>query len=86
MELKSVFFANFISEIIGSTEMDKLSLKVVIATVPAIKSIPVVEKIKSLRNSQLFTVTKLNRNEIYDDIKTTITLWLCGSSSNKERV
>lgn len=73
MELKSVSFANFISEIISSHVMDKFNFKVVIATVPIVKSIPIVETLKSLPNSRLFTVTKLNRNEIYDEIKTTIT-------------
>lgn len=61
MELKSDQFANFISEIIGTSETGKCSFKVIIATVPIAKSIPIVERIKSLRNSRL-----------YDEIKATV--------------
>lgn len=76
MELKSDLFNNFISGLIGSSEKDKFSDRIIIATVPIVKSIPIVEKMKSLRNSKLFTVTKLNRSGIYDDIKTTVSSYV----------
>lgn len=72
MELKSTFFTNFIEEIIGKSKNDKFSYKVIVATIPIVKSIPIVEKIKSLQNSKLFTITKENRLEIYNEIKATI--------------
>lgn len=73
MELKSALFSNFISGIIGTNEKDKFSYQVIIATVPIVKTIPIVEEIKTLQNSKLFTISKLNRNAIYDEIKATIT-------------
>lgn len=72
MELKSVFFTKFISEMVRSNERDSRSMKVFIATVPVTTTIPIVEEIKSHRNSKLFTITKQNRNEIYDEIKKTV--------------
>lgn len=73
MELKSVLFTNFIDEILGTTEIKNFSYKVIVATVPIVQSIPVVERIKNLRNSKLFMITKVNRSEIYSEIKATVT-------------
>lgn len=73
MELKSAFFAKFISELIGSGEVkDQCPYKIVVATVPVVTTIPIVQQIKSIRNGKLFTVTKLNRNEIYDEVEKTV--------------
>lgn len=83
MELKSAIFTDFISETIDSSRMDKFSFKVVIATVLIVKSIPIVETIKSLPNSKLFTVTKLNRNGIFDEIKATVTRLMCDNTSDE---
>ncbi|XP_037044841.1 nucleoside-triphosphatase THEP1 [Bradysia coprophila] len=69
MELKSVFFTKFVTDVARATDH---SLKIVVATVPVTTTIPIVEEIKSHRNSKLFTITKLNRNAIYDDIKKTV--------------
>lgn len=84
MELKSVAFTNFINEMIGTPKGDKYSYKVIIVTVPIVTSIPLVEKIKSLPNSKLFTVTKQNRIGIYDEIKTAVTYYVTEAESKDE--
>lgn len=83
MELKSVAFTNFINELIGTPNNDKYSYKIIIATVPIVTSIPIVEKIKSVRNGKLFTVTKQNRLEIYNEIKTAVTDYVTERSEDK---
>lgn len=72
MELKSVLFNQFLSDLVGFSERDKSSDGIIIATAST-KTIPIVEKMKSLPDTKLFIVTKGNRTEIFEEIKTTIT-------------
>jgi nucleoside-triphosphatase len=65
MEMKSVKFENSMKSLIESVKAKRIKM---VATIPQKATINLVEQMKAIPGAKLFTVTKSNRNDIYEEI------------------
>ncbi|EAT36189.1 AAEL011713-PA [Aedes aegypti] len=65
MELKSRFFEDRMLQIADSVERGDLCF---VATIPLKATLNIVDRLKRIRNAQLFHVTQTNRDQIHRDI------------------
>lgn len=83
MELLSNNFESAIKDFIKKQE-DKNNESYLVATIPSRGQFPVVEKLKSIKGTKTFIVTKQNRTNIYDTILRAVKNMVSPKSNNKK--